>query len=69
MLKLVNSADQPMNIFAEFNIGSFGSENEMFTYDQDYAAEKLSRFAILLEIHRERNPIYENEKIIQEAIK
>lgn len=58
-----------MNIFAEFNIGSFGSENEMFTYDQDYAAEKLSRFAILLEIHRERNPIYENEKIIQEAIK
>ena len=58
-----------MNIFAEFKIGSFGSENEMFTYDQDYAAEKLSRFAILLEIHRERNPIYENEKIIQEAIK
>ena len=58
-----------MNIFAEFNIGSFGSENEMFTCDQDYAAEKLSRFAIPLEIHRERNPIYENEKIIQEAIK
>ena len=58
-----------MNIFAEFNIGSFGSENEMFTYDQDYAAEKLSRFTILLEIRRERNPIYENEKIIQEAIK
>ena len=58
-----------MNIFTEFNIGSFGSENEMFTYDQDYAAEKLIRFAILLEIHRERNPIYENEKIIQGAIK
>ena len=58
-----------MNIFTEFIIGSFGSGNEMFTYDQDYAAEKLSRFAILLEIHRERNPIYENEKIIQEAIK
>ena len=58
-----------MNIFAECNIGSFGSENKMFTYDQDYATEKLSRFAIPLEIHRERNPIYENEQIIQEAIK
>ena len=69
MSQTVNSAYQPMNSFTEFNIGSFGSENEMFTYDQDYAAEKLSRFAILLEIHRERNPIYENEKIIQEAIK
>ena len=69
MLKTVNPAYQPMNFFTEFNIGSFGSENEMFTYDQDYAAEKLSRFAIPLEIHRERNPIYENEQIIQEAIK
>ena len=69
MVQTVKSAYQPMNIFTEFNIGSFGSENEMFSYDQDYAAEILSRFTIPLEIHRERNPIYENEKIIQEAIK
>ena len=39
MLKTVNPAYPPMNFFAEFNIGSFGSENEMFTCDQDYAAE------------------------------
>ena len=43
MLKTVNPAYQPMNFFAEFNIGSFGGENEMFTCDQDYSGEKTER--------------------------
>ena len=68
MLKLVNSADQPMNIFAEFNIGSFGSENEIFTYDQDYAAEKLSGFGIPWKIHEPMMSTYEKENVIQEEM-
>ena len=69
MVITVNPSQFTVNIFIAHRIRSRKSENEMFTYDQDYAVEKLSRFAIPLEIHRERNPIYENEKIIQEAIK
>ena len=61
MLKTVNPAYQPMNFFAEFNIGSFGGENEMFTYDQDYAGEKLSGFGVPQEIHIMMNSIYEKK--------
>ena len=57
-----------MNIFAEFNIGSLGSKNEMFTYDQDYAAEKLSGFGISWEIHGQMKSIYEKENVIQEEM-
>ena len=64
MLKTVNPAYRSMNFFAEFNIRSFGSENEMFTYDQDYAGEKLSRFGVSQEIHIMMNPIYERENVI-----
>ena len=46
-----------MNIFAEFNIGSFGSENEMFTHDQDYSDEKLSGFGAPGEMHEPMNAI------------
>ena len=53
-----------MNFFAEFNIGSFGSENEMFTFDQDYAAEKLSGFGIPWETHEPMKSIYEKENVI-----
>ncbi len=68
MLKTVNPAHQLMNFFAEFNIGSFDGENEMFTYDQDYAAEKLNRFGVRQEIHIMMNPIYEKENVIQEVM-
>ena len=57
-----------MNIFAEFNIGSFGNENEIFTYDQDYAAEKLSGFGIPWKIHEPMMSIYEKENVIQEEM-
>ena len=57
-----------MNIFTEFNIGSLGSENEMFTYDQDYAAEKLSGFGIPWEIHEPMKSIYEKENVMQEEM-
>ena len=57
-----------MNIFTEFNIGSFGSENEMFTFDQDYAAEKLSGFGIPWEIHEPMKSIYEIENVMQEEM-
>ena len=57
-----------MNIFTEFIIGSFGSENEMFTYDQDYAAEKLSGFGIPWEIHEPMKSIYEIENVMQEEM-
>ena len=57
-----------MNIFTEFNMGSFGSENEMFTYDQDYAAEKLSGFGTPGEIHETMNAIHEKENVIQEEM-
>ena len=57
-----------MNIFTEFNIGSLGSENEMFTYDQDYAAEKLSGFGIPWEIHEPMKSIYEIENVMQEEM-
>ena len=68
MSQTVNSACQPMNIFAEFKIGSFGSENEMFTYDQDYAAEKLSGFGIPWKIHEPMKSIYEIENVMQEEM-
>ena len=68
MSQTVNSAYQPMNSFTEFNIGSFGSENEMFTYDQDYAAEKLSGFGIPWEIHEPMKSIYEIENVMQEEM-
>ena len=68
MLKTVNPAYQPMNFFTEFNIRSFGSENEKFTYDQDYAAEKLSRFGTPGEMHETMNAIYEKENEIQEVM-
>ena len=68
MLKTVNPAYQPMNFFTEFNIRSFGSENEMFTCDQDYAGEKLSGFSVPQEIHRIMNPICEKENVIQEVM-
>ena len=51
-----------MNFFTEFSIGSFGSEIEMFTYDQDYATEKLSGFGAPGEMHETMNAIYEKEK-------
>ena len=57
-----------MNFFTEFSIGSFGSENEMFTYDQDYDGEKLSRFGAPGEIHETMNAIYEKEKKNQEEM-
>ena len=68
MLKTVNPAHQPMNFFTEFNIRSFGSENEMFTCDQDYAGEKLSGFGVPQEIDIMMNPIYEKENVIQEVM-
>ena len=68
MLKTVNPAYQPMNFFTEFNIRSFGSENEMFTYDQDYAVEKLSGFGAPGEMHETMNAIYEKEKKNQEEM-
>ena len=68
MLKTVNPAYQPMNFFTEFNIRSFGSKNEMFTYDQDYAAEKLSGFGIPWEIHEPMKSIYEIENVMQEEM-
>lgn len=68
MLHTVNPVYQSMNFFTEFNIGSFGSENEMFTYDPDYAAEKLSGFGIPLKIHEAMNQIYEKENVIQEEM-
>ena len=68
MLKTVNPAYQPMNFFTEFSIGSFGSENEMFTHDQDYAAEKLSGFGAPGEMHEPMNAIYDKENEIQEEI-
>ena len=68
MLKTVNPAYQPMNFFTEFNIRSFGSENEKFTYDQDYVGEKLNRFSVPQEIHLMVNPIYEKENVIQEVM-
>ena len=68
MLKTMNPAYQPMNFFTEFNIRSFGSENEMFTYDQDYDGEKLSRFGVPQEIHIMMNSIYEKENVIQEVM-
>ena len=68
MLKTVNPAYQPMNFFTEFNIRSFGSENEMFTCDQDYAGEKGSGFGVPQEIHRMINPICEKENVIQEVM-
>ena len=68
MSQTVNSAYQPMNIFTEFNIGSFGSENEMFTFDQDYAAEKLSGFGIPWKTHEPMKSIYEKENVIQEEM-
>ena len=68
MLKTVNSAYQPMNFFTEFNIGSFGSENEMLTCDQDYAGEKLSGFGITQKIHIVMKLIYEKENVIQEVM-
>ena len=57
-----------MNFFTEISIGSFGSENEMFTYDQDYAAEKLSGFGIPWEIHEPMKSIYEIENVMQEEM-
>lgn len=68
MLKTVNPAYSPMNFFAEFNIGSFGGENEIFTFDQDYTGEKLNRFSVPQEIHLMMNPIYEKENVIQEVM-
>ena len=68
MLKTVNPAYPPMNFFAEFNIGSFGGENEMLTCDQDYAGEKLSGFGNPQEIHIVINPIYEKENVIREVM-
>ena len=68
MLKTVNPAYQPMNFFTEFNIRSFGSENEMFTYDQDYAAEKGNGFGAPGEMHETMNAIYEKENEIQEEM-
>ena len=68
MLKTVNPAYQPMNFFTRFNIRSFGSEIEMFTCDQDYAAEKLSGFGAPGEIHETMNAIYEKEKKNQEEM-
>ena len=68
MLKTVNPAYPPMNFFTEFNIRSFGSKNEMFTYDQDYVGEKLNRFSVPQEIHLMVNPIYEKENVIQEVM-
>ena len=63
MLKTVNPAYPPMNFFMEFNIGSFGGENEIFTFDQDYTGEKLNRFSVPQEIHLMMNPIYEKETV------
>ena len=57
-----------MNFFTEISIGSFGSENEMFTYDQDNAAEKLSGFGASGEMHETMNAIYEKEKKNQEEM-
>ena len=57
-----------MNCFTEFSIGSFGSEIEMFTYDQDYAVEKLSGFGAPGEMHETMNAIYEKEKKNQEEM-
>ena len=68
MLKTVNPAYQPMNFFTEFNIRSFGSKNEMFTCDQDYATEKLGRFCVPGEMHETMNVIYEKEKKNQEEM-
>ena len=68
MLKTVNPAYQPMNFFTEFNIRSFGSKNEMFTYDQDYAAEKRTGFGAPGEMHETMNAIYEKENEIQEEM-
>ena len=68
MLKTVNPAYQPMNFFAEFNIRSFSSKNEMFTCGQDYAAEKLGRFGVPGEMHETMNVIYEKEKKNQEEM-
>ena len=62
MLKTANPAYQPMNFFTGFNIRSFGSENEMFTYDQDYAGEKRNGFGTTGEMHKTMNAIYEKEK-------
>ena len=69
MLKTVNPAYQPMNFFSEFKIGSFGSENEMFTGDQDYVGEKRNGFGAPGEIHETMNVICEKEKKIQEEMK
>ena len=69
MLKTVNPAYQPMNFFTEFNIRSFGSENEMFTGDQDYVGEKRNGFGAPGEIHETMNVICEEEKKIQEEMK
>ena len=68
MLKTVNPAYQPMNFFTRFNIRSFGSEIEMFTCDQDYAAEKLSGFGAPGEMHETMNAIYEKKKKNQEEM-
>ena len=68
MLKTVNPAYQPMNFFTEFNIRSFGGENEIFTCDQDYAGEKGNGFGVPQEIHIMMNSIYVKENVIQEVM-
>ena len=68
MVQMVNLPQSTMNISTVYKIRSRKRKNDGLTYDQDYAAEKLSGFVITWEIHEPMKSIYEIENVMQEEM-